>query len=263
MPDFSRIGAGIVKAIESPSATKVGEGALAAEQAGAKFLEESIQLSKGKGAVQSDKVVTGASHTFDGKEAIPDVLRPTLPANSVFNEQRFTDAAKGYRQDIVNLKLLPHTEIGKAGDTAETVASRILKDRTALTGERFTPANIDKELAYITGANEPLKGLPNWEGQTIKTYDDARIKNIATDALMFKHVPPLGQFLKATGKVTEDDIQAAFAHQGTLPKDAPRRFLGQILEDKGLISAADANAAESTQKALKEFLKQTSTDLLP
>jgi len=59
--------------------------------------------------------------------------------------------------------------------------------------------------------------------------------------------------LKSSG-VTEAQIEEAFAYQKTLPQDAPRRFLGQILEDKEIITKATADAAEATQKALKTYL---------
>ncbi|CAN5536925.1 hypothetical protein BH10CYA1_BH10CYA1_18110 [soil metagenome] len=198
-------------------------------------------------------IETGAAISFDRKEKIPDVLRPYLPENSVLDAKRMAKIGKGYRRDLRALFALPTTVLAQPGDNAESIGERLLIERKSITGERITVETIAKEVARVRSLNQALDTVVDLPDRQVITYTTETLKALA-DATRFKHVPPLGQFLKASGKVSDAQIEAAFAHQQTLPKDAPRRFLGEILTDMGIISSADADAAEATQKGLKAYL---------
>lgn len=249
MPDFSRLGASVAKALDTGLGAKLieqaGEAAGRFEELGAKLLQETLPATKA------------------AKSRVPDVVRPTLEHNVPFSAQDFTEAARSYRKGIVELKYAPATRTGQANETIETAATRLLHERGPVTGELPTAGNIKREVSYLAWKNPELKGVSSWEGQSFTAYDEARVHSIASGALMNKHVPQTGQLLKSMGKVTEEQIESAVAHQKTLSTTAPRRMLEQILQDRGLVTAEDVVAARGTQKALQEFLRQNSRDLLP
>ncbi len=77
----------------------------------------------------------------------------------------------------------------------------------------------------------------------------------AAEELQFKHVPQLGQFLKGTGKISETQIEAALQIQRGLPKDGPRKLLGEILVENKLAAQADVDLAFANQQELKSALR--------
>src|SRR5262249_11506577 len=116
------------------------------------------------------------------------------------------------------------------------------------------------EASRIEELNPPLTAIKDWGGHQVTVNTRAFLDKVATNEQLYGHTPPIGEFLKATGKVTGEEVEAAFAAQRKLPQGAPRRFLGKILEDSGKITKYDADAAERTQNYLKEYLRKIFQD---
>lgn len=114
--------------------------------------------------------------------------------------------------------------------------------------------------ALATGADAFNKAMitarEGYAADLVKLYENAgampaeQLAKAATD-LQFKHCPPLGQFLKGTGRISEEHVEQALA----LQKQTPTKKIGEILVEKGWASQADVDLAFSRQQNMKASLK--------
>lgn len=202
----------------------------------------------------------GALRTLEGA-AIPNVTRAAigegaLTANAEAFAQQVQVAREGYGGDLVRLWTqsgMPRTVVGLEGETGLSLAERVLKSRAAITTEKITPELIGKEVSRLTELNEGFSAGLNVSGKTFTAWNEEHLKKAAAD-LQFKHVPQLGQFLKGTGKISEEQIEAALKIQRAIAADQPRKLIGQILVENNLAAQADVDLAFGRQQEMKAAL---------
>lgn len=195
----------------------------------------------------------GSNRTFEGS-IIPDMERPFLQGATLNTFEFSLKAKASYEADLIKLASLPHQAEAAAGENLATFAERTLKERAKLTGERVNPDSIAKETERLSKLNPSVKAEMDLSGLNLVTADGKAVIKFAEE-LQFKHVPQIGQFMKGTGKITEEHIEAALTIQRGMPQDAQRRFLGEILVDNKLAQQADVDAAFAHQQELKSVMK--------
>ena len=224
--------------------------ARSAERVGKELIESaatSSELRAGQGLLRD----------FSGA-AIPDIERPFLK-ELVDGAAITAKAREGYAADLMRAAVLPKTAVGLADETLDGFASRLLNGRVAITGERVSAETIAKESQRIASLNTgifaeaPVAAELNLAGKTLTTMNPQHFAKLAEE-IQFKHVPQLGQLMKATGRITEGQIDEAIRLQQTYAKGAAPR-LGEILVDKGLAAKADVDLAFASQNELKLVLK--------
>jgi len=226
---ISRVGAAMVRGERSVEQAAVGELA-------------QLEFRAGKGLLK----------THDGAP-IPDLERPFV-SEAALNLGKLTEKAReSYASDLIKLWGLPRTATAEIGENVESFAARMLKERAQLTREFVTPEATAKELEKILGLNSLSAGA-ELGGRELTIASDATFVK-AAEELQFKHVPQLGQFLKGTGKISETQIEAALQIQRGLPKDGPRKLLGEILVENKLAAQADVDLAFANQQELKSALR--------
>jgi hypothetical protein len=222
---------------------------------------------KGADAVAREALVTEAGKragagtlTLEGK-AIPNIVRESVDANALKSELAFNElkggAAANYAEDLTKISRYVSVQQELTLPTKlSSVADSSLSMRSILTKERNGPEQLAKEVERITALNPGLvvgqDGMLA-AGTTLKLSDDAFLKKVSDD-LVFKHVPPIGQFMKGTGKITEEQIAKALEIQKGMQPEAPRKLLGQILVDNKLALQADVDLAFARQTEMKSAL---------
>ncbi len=197
------------------------------------------------------KAGTGALTTLEGK-VIPNLERPFLNggvANGLSDATR-----EAYAGDLVKLWTMPKTVALQTGEDLANFSERILRDRAALTGERINEGSIAKELSRISELNTGVATSAELGGRQLVVSNEAHFVR-AAEELQFKHVPQIGQFLKGTGKISEEQIEAALKIQRAIPPEAPRKLLGEILVENKLAAQADVDSAFASQQDWKAQLK--------
>ena len=76
-----------------------------------------------------------------------------LKPGSDFGPEKLTEFGAKYADSVKKLYDLPRTYQGQDGDTFPTVAEKVLKERSAVTGERVTPDNVAKETERLQKLN--------------------------------------------------------------------------------------------------------------
>lgn len=189
---------------------------------------------------------------------LPDVRRP-LVADSVAGKKVLDADVIGpkYRADLDQLNTLPRTVEVTPSMTMDDVAVRLLNERAAFTGERVTPKVIADEVARLQKLNniEDASSLP----PSILAYDKASIEQLA-EKTVFKFVPQIGQFFKSKGLMTEQQVEAVFAHQQTLPA-AGRPYFGELAVQQGFVTQPQVDAAMAEQNALKDALAKLRNEM--
>lgn len=232
-------------------------GVLAAAFLGRRFLASSAERAvkeAGKIAVERQSLQPAANsgllRDFEGA-LLPNVERPFLQ-NGI--AQGFVERTReAYAQDLIGLWTMPRKMTALADDTLPSFAERALKQRAGITGERILPETIGKEIERLGALNAGLSGESKLMGKTLITTNEQHLLKLAEDT-QFKHIPQIGQFLKATGKISEETIETALKIQKSSPAPAPR--IGEILVNKKLAAQADVDAAFGAQQELKDILKE-------
>jgi hypothetical protein len=144
------------------------------------------------------------------------------------------------------------------GEVIPDVARPALQANILTDGEAaFKKAMETAKTGYKTDLEAMLKvpgQITTATGEVITAPTAEQLNKAATD-LSFKHVPQLGQFLKGTGKISEEQIEAALKIQRAIPKEAPRKLLGEILVENNLAKQADVDLAFARQTEMKKELK--------
>ena len=209
---------------------------------------------------EAGKRASAGALTIEGK-AIPGVAREKIAENTLSNEAAFqslkTGAAEKYAHDMTQIaKFVPQEMSLKQAGSLSSVAEGSLTTRALLTKERTGADQIAKEIERLTTLNPGLaKDAVLNPGTTLKMADDAFIKKVSDD-LVFKHVPPIGQFMKGTGKISEEQIVKALEIQKGMAPEAERKLLGQILVDNKLALQADIDLAFARQTEMKAALQK-------
>ncbi|MBX9573032.1 MAG: hypothetical protein K2X77_29315 [Candidatus Obscuribacterales bacterium] len=213
-------------------------------------------------AAEAGKRAGAGSLTLEGK-AIPNVARDAISENALKSEQAFqslkTTAADRYTKDLGQISsYVPLQHELTTATKFSSIADSSLAMRAVLTKEKTGAAEIAKEIDRLTKLNPSLSILEDGmvkAGTTVKLADDAFLKKVSDD-LVFKHVPPIGQFMKGTGKITEEQIGKALEIQKGMAPEAPRKLLGQILVDNKLALQADVDLAFARQTEMKAVLQK-------
>lgn len=199
--------------------------------------------------------------TLEGK-AIPNVAREGIESNALNSEQAFQNlkltGAERYAEDLLKIpKYVPLQQEIQMASKLSSVADSSIALRSILTKERTGPEQLAKEIERLSGLNTGLAINDGMlaAGSTIRLADDAFLKKVSDD-LIFKHVPPIGQFMKGTGKITEEQISKALEIQKTMAPDAQRKLLGQVLVDNKLALQADVDLAFARQTEMKAALQK-------
>lgn len=186
---------------------------------------------------------------------IPDLERPFLSDSALQLGNLTEKARESYAGDLVKLWTMPRTAVGQLGENAETFAERMLKERAVLTRENITPDALAKELQKIIELNGGgLSAKVEVAGRELAIASDSTFVK-AAEEMQFKHVPQIGQFLKGTGRISEEQIDSALQIQRSLPKDGPRKLLGEILVENKLAAQSDVDLAFANQQELKSALR--------
>lgn len=204
------------------------------------------------------KAASGSMRTLEGK-AIPNIDRAQLAEGALVSGERaflqsVETAKSGYLRDVDQIWRLPRSIVAGEGATPKAVAEQVLQTRAVITGEKVTADSIAKETTRLTALNGGILPESSIAGQTIRIYDGEALARLSGD-LQFKHVPPLGQFLKGTGRITEAQIDEALRIQKAIPADQPRKLIGQILVENKLAVQADVDLAFSRQQLMKSELR--------
>jgi len=196
--------------------------------------------------------------TIDGA-AIPDVARPLLEkGSSLTTPEALAATTKKYEAGLTDLFKLPRETVGEAGQTLDNLAAKTLQSRAGTTGERFTEAATKAEAERLATLNPTLKGVSDLSGAKVTVLDQDHLVKLAGSDLQFKFTPQLGQFLKAGGKITEENIAEAFA----LQKEGNKKLLGEILVDLKHATTADVEQAFTDQNTVKAALKAAREEFL-
>ncbi len=201
---------------------------------------------------------TGTLKTIDGA-AIPDVARPAIAERALTVsagafESQVAAVKAAYAGDMIKLWSTPRTLAAETGDTGLKIAERTLAARSAITGEKVTADTIAKEVTRLEKLNPGLTAETDLAGKSVNVWDREHLTKMNED-LVFKHVPQIGQFMKGTGKITEQQIEEALIIQRAIPADQPRKFIGEILVEKNPGLKADVDLAFSRQNEMKAALK--------
>jgi hypothetical protein len=144
------------------------------------------------------------------------------------------------------------------GEAIPEIARPALKASVLTEGETaFQKALETAKTGYRTDLEAMMKvpgQITTHTGEVITAPTAEQLNKAATD-LSFKHVPQLGQFLKGTGKISEQQIEEALVIQRAIPKDAPRKLLGEILVENNLAQKADVDLAFTRQTEMKKELR--------
>ncbi len=224
------------------------EGALQSGLSGGERAGLSGAVSKG---TELFKAGAGNLTTLEGK-AIPNLERPFLK-NGVTGALP-EHAREAYAGDLVKLWMMPKTVAAESGETLATFSERMLRERALLTSERINPDAISKEVSRLAELNAGIASEAQVGGKQLLVSNEAHFAK-AAEELQFKHVPQLGQFLKGTGKISEEQIEAALQIQRALPANGPRKLLGEILVENKLAAQGDVDAAFASQQEWKAALK--------
>ncbi len=196
--------------------------------------------------------------TVDGA-VIPDVVRPQLEKGlSLTTPEALAATGKKYESGLVELFKLPREAVGEAGQTIDDFALGSLKSRAGTTGERVTEFAAKGESERLLSINPHAAGLSDLGGVKMTVLDEAQLVKLASGDVQFKFTPQLGQFLKATGKITEEHIGEAMAVQ----KAGSKKMLGEILVDLKHAEQADVDLAFSSQNIVKATLKEVRENFL-
>lgn len=199
-----------------------------------------------------------ARKTVEG-EVIPDVVRPAVEKGmSLTSPEALAATAEKYRNGLEQLFQLPRQAVAESGQTIDDVAAHLLKSRAGVTGERFTEAAVKAEAERLTALNPQISGVTDLGGVKLTVHDDAHLAKLAASDLQFKYTPQLGQFFKATGKVSEADIKEAMDAQ----KQGDSRQIGQILKGMGRLDESDIEASMADQGKVKAALKAAREEYL-
>lgn len=229
--------------IESAAVAAIGVASLMALSR--RFGQEVIrsEMRNGEGAL-----------TLEGKK-IPDIQRPQVAESNFSLDAVKQKASASYSEDLSKIWKLPATGRANEGENLAGFAERNLRDRATLTGERINPEAIAKELDRISKLNPEINADAILSGKVLNVNTpDSLLK--AAEELQFKHVPQIGQFLKGTGKISEEQIGKALEIQRAIPQGAPRKLIGEILVENKLAAQADVDLAFSNQQELKAALKE-------
>ncbi len=242
-----------------------GKGGLA--QSEIQVVKASLGHSAEKMAAEKAVVTTGKL-TFEAPALqrktvegalIPDVVRPMMEkGRSLVSPEALSETGKKYFAGLTDLFKLPKEMIVEDGHAMTQVATSALKARGATTGERFTEAAVTAEAERLLALNPVLKDATSISGMKITVLDQNHLTKLAGGDLQFKFTPQLGQFLKATGKVTEEQISEVMA----LQKAGNKKMLGEILVDLKYCEKADIDAAFADQNAMKAALKEVREEFL-
>lgn len=207
---------------------------------------------------KSFRAGAGVLRTIEGN-AIPNLERPFLAADGSLDLNLLKlRTQRAYRGDLTKLVEMPSSVIGLKDESLAQFSERVLKKRAELTGESLHPEAFGKETARISALNGDLAADSVVAGKTLVTAAEQDIAKFAQE-LQFKHTPQIGQFLKGTGKISEEQIEAALKIQRELPPDGPRKLLGEILVENKLAAQVDVDKAFANQQALKAALKDVMT----
>ncbi|MBX9687952.1 MAG: hypothetical protein K2X27_14700 [Candidatus Obscuribacterales bacterium] len=223
-----------------------------------------IVSARQQGAQSGEKILAAGQHSnpdfragqgllkaVDGSP-LPDISRPFL-ADGSLNAGFVAASREAYAGDLCKLLARPASIESKAGESLGQFAERTLKDRVPLTGERLSAEAVEKEASRLAELNQLTKDAA-LNGEALRIFDEKSFAKTAEE-MAFKHVPQIGQFLKGTGKITEEQIEQALAIQRGLPKDGPRKLIGEILVENKLALQSDVDKAFANQQELKTALK--------
>ena len=234
----------------------VGIVALAVKRpwAAEKIVADSVESATKTGAAAELRATGGLLRDAE-KNAIPNIERPFLTSGSLEVDTMIGKAREAYAGDLIRLLERPHSAKALAGENLAQFSERVFKDRALLTKERLTAETASKELSRISGLNGGLAAEADVSAQMLKVSNPAHFAEVAAE-MQFKHVPQIGQFMKASGQISEAQIQAALTEQG---KNTSRR-IGEILVDLAPASEKTAMQASvdlsfSTQNHMKAVLK--------
>ncbi len=245
------------------AATRTALGGSAEKLVAEKLAAEKLVVSSAHEAGEvSAKVVFEAPalqrKTVEGT-IIPDVVRPMMEkGKSLVTPEALSEVGKKYAGSLDDLFKLPKQMIVEDGHTMTQVATSALKARGATTGERFTEAAVTAEAERLLALNPVLKEATSIGGMKITVLDQNHLTKLAGGDLQFKFTPQLGQFLKSTGKITEEHISEAMA----LQKGGNKKMLGEILVDLNHATKADVDAAFADQNIMKAALKEVREQFL-
>jgi hypothetical protein len=216
-----------------------------------------IYLTRGKGG--AFRAGAGNLRTLEGT-AIPDVARAGLASDALLAGEsafvRSLDVAKrGYADDLAKLYGMPKEVVGMPGETGLTMAERLVRSRSAITSEKVTGELVERELGRVSNLNAgTILRDTDVSGKTVAVWNADDLAKAAGD-LQFKHVPQFGQFLKGTGRISEQQIETALQIQRKIPADQPRKLIGDILVENKMATRADVDLAFGRQQEMKTQLR--------
>ncbi len=175
-------------------------------------------------------------------------------------------AKEAYASDLLQLATLPKSSVGLADETIASFAERQLRSRAAITGEQISSESIAREAGRLTKINTTVfsetarSGEMNLGGRSLTTMSRDSFAKLAQE-MQSRHIPPIEQFLKATGRIGDEQICAGLQMQQSFARgSAPK--LEEVLIEKGLASNPDVDLALSSRAELKSVLKSLREKLL-
>lgn len=195
----------------------------------------------------------GNLRSIEGK-VLPDLERPFLAAGAPEQSLLVERVREAYAGDLISVYALPRKLGAEAGENLAAFSRRAFETRAAITKEKMTSEVVSKEMERISKLNGGLSEAADLSGRTLHVLDKESFLKIAED-LQFKHVPQIGQFLKGTGRIGEEQIEAALLIQRDLAQGGSRKLIGEILVENKLAAQIDVDLAFSRQQELKSALK--------
>lgn len=168
-------------------------------------------------------------------------------------------AREAYASDLLRAATLPKSSVGLADETIASFAERQLRSRAALTGEQISSESIAREAGRLTKLNttvfsEQAVGVEmNLVGRSLTTMNRDSFAKLAQE-MQSRHIPPIEQFLKATGRIGDEQISSGLRIQQSLAKGSVAK-LEEVLVEKGFASKVDVDFAVSSRNELKSVLQ--------
>lgn len=165
---------------------------------------------------------------------------------------------EGYAADLLRAASLPKSSVGLADETITGFAERQLRSRAAITGEQISSESIATEAGRITKLNttvfSEVAGTVEMDlgGRNLTTMSRRSFANLAQE-MQSRHVPPIEEFLKATGRISEEQISSGLRFQHCIAKGSAK--LEEVLIDQGLASKTDVELAIASRSELKSVLR--------
>lgn len=161
-----------------------------------------------------------------------------------------SDFARSFTSELQKLQGLGRTVSLEGTQSVESLAENLIKQRMAITGEKFTPETVNAEVERLSQKPGMASGFAGPGEVTV--YDQQDMAALAKNT-SFRFLPKIGQVLVSKGIATEQQIEDAFAYQKTFPK-GQEPLLGKILTDRGIATEAQVRSAFEQQNESRNLI---------